>query len=180
LSDIPPGPADPSWPARLLEMVGRVVEPDDNPAGAVYGTITCGALLAAEASEKETFVAAAGAVAVTLVLYAVAHGYAQELGQRLDEGVPMGWGRLRHLALHEASLLRGAAVPLAVMLLAGASGAGVGGAEVAGLIAAAVTLVALELIAVVRARLRRGELVVHLGIGAVLGLGILALRVLLH
>jgi hypothetical protein len=179
LTDPASGP-DRRWWARLLEAVGRVVEPDDNPAGAVYGTITCGALLAAEASSNESFLAAAGAVAVTLVLYALAHGYAQELGQRLDEGVAMSWTRLRHLAVNEASLLRGAAVPLVAMLVAGAAGAGVSGAELAGLIAAVVTLVALELIAVARARLRGAELVAHLGVGVLLGVGILALRVLLH
>jgi hypothetical protein len=180
LNEVPPGSNGRSWTVRVLDVVSHILEPDDNPAGAVYGTITCGALLAAESSSGESFVAAAGAVAITLVLYALAHGYAQELGQRLDEGLPMDLRRLRHLAVQEASLLRGAAIPLIVMLAAGAAGAGVAGAEVAGVIGAAATLVALELIAVVRARLRRGDLVGHLVVGAVLGLGILALRVLLH
>jgi hypothetical protein len=180
LNEVPPGPNGRSWTVRVLDVVSHILEPDDNPAGAVYGIITCGALLAAESSSNEGFVAAAGAVGIALVLYALAHGYAKELGQRLDEGIPMDFGRLRRLAIEEASLLRGAGIPLVVMFVAEAAGAGVSGAEVAGVIAAAATLVTLELIAVVRARLRRWELVGHLFVGAVLGLGILALRVLLH
>jgi hypothetical protein len=164
----------------VLGVVADIIEPDENPAGAVYGTITCGALLAAETGRQESVLRTAAAVAVALVLYGIAHGYAQAVGERLDEAVPMTVARLRRVALHEVSLLRGAAIPLLALVIAGLVGAGDDTSVTAGLVAAAATLVALELIAGLRARLRRWELVAHLVVGAVLGVGILAVRVLLH
>jgi hypothetical protein len=156
------------------------LEPETNPAGAIYGTITAGALLAAESSRRESTPEAVGAVAVALVLYWLAHAYAQALGERLERNQPFRFRALAHELRHSAAIVRGSALPLAAMLLAWAAGAGTNEAVLVALIAAAITLVVLELIAALRSRCSTAELLTQAGLSVVLGLGVLGLKVVLH
>jgi len=107
-----------TWPGRIA----AALVPDDNPAGAIYGTITAGALLAAETSRRATLVRDAGGVALALVLFWLSHAYANSLGDRLqpaEAGAPLGFsGALAH----EWSIIKGAFLPLGVLLAAGAMG----------------------------------------------------------
>ena len=165
---------------RWLRTLAEVLEPEENPSGVIYGTIAAGALLAAEATRRETIGEAAAAVALTLALFWLAHGYAHSLGGRLGTA---GVWRARDLLAslrHEAAILRGAGLPLVVLLLTRAAGAPTASAVTAALVSAAVLLFLLELIAGVRSRQSLGRTAVQIGIGAVLGLGILALKVVLH
>jgi len=165
---------------RLLGRVAAFLEPEANPAGAIYGTIAAGALLAAESSRRETTPEAVGAVVVALVLYWVAHAYAQALGERLEHNQPFRPRALLGQLRHSATIVRGSTLPLGVMLLAWAVGAGTNESVIAALITAAVSLVLLEVIAGVRSHCSRSEMATQVAVSAVLGLGVLALKVVLH
>jgi hypothetical protein len=165
---------------RWAGLVAELLEPAENPAGVVYGTIACGALLAAEATRRETLEEAAGAVALTLALFWLAHGYARSLGGRLGSGAEWSLGSLATSLRHETTILRGALLPLVVLLLSRAVGAPTGTAVSAALVSAAALVFLLEVIAGVRSRQSPARTAAQVGIGAVLGLGILALKVVLH
>jgi hypothetical protein len=82
--------------------------------------------------------------------------------------------------VHDWALIRGASIPLLVLVVAWAAGAAQTTAVDAALWSAVASLIGFELIAGIRSRATPGELALELGVGAVLGLGILALKILLH
>ncbi len=154
--------------------------PGENPTGAVYGTITLGALLAAEDGLHDTYLETVGSVAVALVLYWLAHSYAELLGQRLATG-----GRLTARALGQAlardwAIVRGTSAPLLALLAAWAVSASQETAVTVALWTCAATLVAFELLAGLRARAQSGELALEVCVGAAMGMGVIALRAILH
>lgn len=151
-----------------------------NLGGGVYGTITVGALLAAESSARETYAETIAAVVLALALYWLAHAYASLTGERLQHGRRLTARGLGLQLVHEVSVLAGAVVPLVAVVLADLAGASLATALNAGVIVAAVTVVAFEAAAAARAELSRRELVAQAFIGAVLGCLVLALRIVLH
>jgi hypothetical protein len=151
-----------------------------NPGGAIYGTLTVGALLAAEQAGRETYAKTIVAVAVAMILYWLAHAYAGSAEHRLREEEPLTPGLVGRTMLHEVSILVGAAVPLLVVVLFGLFGAALATAVSAGAWTSAIVIVALELIAAVRAELHGREFVVQVVIGALLGVLVIVLKVLLH
>jgi hypothetical protein len=151
-----------------------------NPTGLIYGTITVAALLAAESARQETYPRTVGAVVVTLLLYWLAYSYAQFTGERLAENEPFSLGRLGRSALHELAVLLGAVIPLAVLLIFWAFGASLADAVTAGIWTSAAMIVLCELVIGIRADLNGRELVRQSLFGALLGLLVIAMRVLLH
>jgi hypothetical protein len=128
----------------------------------------------------ETFLDDVLAVAVALVLYWLAHAYADALGERLEGGRTLSVSQLaRHLS-STATMLRGAGIPVVVLLASRAIGASASVAVLAALISAAATLVLLETVAAARQRLALPELLLQVGVGVMLGAGVLAVRVVLR
>jgi hypothetical protein len=146
----------------------------------VYGTIALAALLAAESARRETYARTIGAVAVTIVLYWLALSYSEFTGERLDAGVPFRIDGFVAAARQELGVLVGALVPFAVLLIWGAAGASLTAAVAAASWTCAIVIVATELVIGVGAGLKGRELVTHTGAGVLLGLLVVALRVLLH
>jgi len=173
---------DPSGPARRwAARAATWVEPEDNPTGVIYGTITAGALLVAESTRRETNLEAAGATALALALYWLVHAYASALGERLER--PGQRWTPRHLgavAVHELALLKGAGIPLVVLIVAEVGGAGPRDATTAAVVAAIVLLVILEVIAGLRSGLGTVGLVVQVVFSALIGVGVFALKVTIH
>ena len=58
-------------------------------SAAIYGLMTVGALLAAESANRETYVETVIAVAITMLVYWLAHSYAEFASERLTEGQPL-------------------------------------------------------------------------------------------
>jgi hypothetical protein len=154
--------------------------PGKNPAGTVYGTITVGALLAAESGLHDTYPETVGSVVVALVIYWLAHSYAELLGHRLAAGERLTARELGRALGRDWAIVRGAGAPLLALLVAWAVGAGQGAAITAALWTCAASLVAFELLAGLRARAQPAELALELCVGAAMGLGVIALRVILH
>ena len=160
-------------------MAGWIV-PAGNPAGAIYGMIVIGALLAAESGRHETYIETVGSAVIAAALYWLAHAYTTVLGRRLQTLERLTAAALWRGLVHDLALIRGAAVPLLVLLLAWATGAAQATAVNAALWSAVASLIAFELVAGLRSRATPGELVLELAVGGAMGLGILALKIVLH
>ena len=151
-----------------------------NPAGAIYGTLTVGALLAAEQTARETYAKTIGAVALAMLLYWLAHAYATTAGHRLRDREPLSAKLIGRTMFREVPILLGAAVPLLVVVVFGASGAALTTAVSGGVWSSAVVIVAIETVSAARADLSGREIVVQVVVGALLGLLVIGLRALLH
>jgi hypothetical protein len=154
--------------------------PGENPAGTVYGTITIGALLAAESSLRDTYPETIGAVVVALLVYWLAHSYAELLGQRLTAHERLTLSGLGRALGRDWAIVRGAGAPVVALLVAWAVGASQETGVTVALWACVASLLAFELLAGLRARAGPAELTLELCIGAAMGLGVIALRVILH
>ncbi|MDQ6728815.1 MAG: hypothetical protein M3022_00535 [Actinomycetota bacterium] len=152
----------------------------DNPAGLVYGTVTVAALLAAESARNETYLEVIASVVIALILYWLAHAYAEFVGHRLQTEEHFTYGGLFRTAAHEFAVLLGATVPLAVLLGCWAFGARLDTAVSASIWTATGAIVAVELLIGIRAELRGRDLIRPTLFGAGLGLLVIALRVVLH
>jgi len=151
-----------------------------NLSSGVYGTIAVGALLAAETAQRENYAETIGALALTIVLYWLAHAYASSATRRLREQEHLTVKGFAQAMLEQAPILAGAIAPLAMLVVFGAAGASLGHAVTAGLWTAAATVVAIEVTAAVRAGGEGLELVGQAAIGVVLGLLVIALKLVLH
>jgi hypothetical protein len=154
--------------------------PGANPAGAIYGMIAIGALLAAESGLRDTYLETLASALIALALYWLAHAYADMLGQRLQKRARLTAAGLGRNLMHDWAIMRGGAVPLLVLLACWAAGASQETAITVDLWVTAANLLAYELLAGLRAHSRPAELLLEGCVGAVMGLGILALRVILH
>ncbi|HXA55507.1 MAG TPA: hypothetical protein VNV37_11605 [Solirubrobacteraceae bacterium] len=173
--------ADTAAPPRhpILRVLDRLL-PGANPAGTVYGTITVGALLAAESSLRDTYPETIGAIVVALLVYWLAHSYAELLGTRIAAGERLTAAGLVQALVRDWAIVRGAGAPLLALLIAWAAGAGQETGVTVALWTCVVSLVAFELLAGVRARTRPAELALDLCVGAAMGFGVILLRVILH
>jgi hypothetical protein len=178
-----PGIAAESKASRWKHLAGRAfdwVEPHDNPAGVVYGTLIVGAVLATESARRETLLETVAATVLALLLYWLAHSYAQTLGERLDRQVPLSAAGIAGSLVRDRAIIRGAMIPILALLIASGAGASLSGAVLAAVWTSAATIVVFEVLAGIRAELRGTELVVQVCAGALMGLAIIGLRTLLH
>jgi hypothetical protein len=152
----------------------------DNPGAAVYGLITVGAVLAAESARRETYEKTEAAVVVAGLLYWLAHAYAVLLGGRLQRGERFSPRALLRVMRAEAPLLLGGAVPALVLALCWAMGTPLSGGTDAAVWVSAAIIAAVEVWAGAHAGARGIELVLEAGMGALLGMMLIALKVLLH
>ena len=149
-------------------------------SAAIYGTMTVGALLAAESAASETYAETVIAVLLTLVIYWFAHSYAEFASERLKEREPLRFGPLGRIMVHQLPILLGAAIPLVAVLVFWAANASLSTAVTAAVWTSAVTVALIELLAAVRAKRTGRELVLQTLFGALLGLLIIVLRLVLH
>jgi hypothetical protein len=165
---------------NLASTISRWVEPDDNPSGVVYGTIAVGAVLAAESTRRETFADTIGATVLILGLYWVAHTYATVVGERLKERGTLSPSGLWRAFLHEGAIVKGAAIPIAVLVALWIAGVSLGAAVTAALWTSAAGLVLFEVVAALRSRVTGAQRLGQVTVGALLGAGVLLVRVVLH
>jgi hypothetical protein len=151
-----------------------------NSGRLVYGTIAVGALLAAESARQETYLETVGAVAITLLLYWLAHSYSEFIDRRLEHGKPFSFDGFAEAALHELAVLVGAAIPLIVLVSWWVAGASLGAAVSAAVWTSAIVIVAIEIVIGRRAELPGRAFVTQTAFGATLGLLVIAVRLVLH
>jgi hypothetical protein len=151
-----------------------------NPGGVLYGVLAVATVIAAESTRRETFGKLLLASAITMALYWAAHAYAHHWTSRFHKAREWTLGEIRDSLRYEASILLGAALPLAVLLGAWIAGTTTETAVTWVLWIAGVELVALEVVPGVRHRLPVRDLAVQSVLGISMGLGILGLRFVLH
>jgi hypothetical protein len=173
-------PQDVAATPRFMEHLLAWLLPGTNPAGAIYGMVAIGALLAAESGLRDTYLETLASALIALALYWLAHAYADMLGQRLEKRAQLTAAGLGRNLLHDWAIMRGGAIPLFVLLACWAVGISQETAVTIDLWVTAGNLLAYELLAGLRARSRPAELLLEGCVGAAMGVGILALRVILH
>jgi hypothetical protein len=149
-------------------------------ASAIYGTLTVGALLAAEQASLETYARTIIAIFITMMVYWLAHSYASSVQQRLRNAQALTFKMVGRTMLRESTILLGAAVPLLVVLVFGAAGAELTTAVNAGVWSSAIVIVGIETISAARADLKGTELVMQVVIGVLISGLVLVLRAVLH
>lgn len=154
--------------------------PAEAVSGVAYGLIVIGALLAAESGHHEGYADTLASALIAAALYWLAHAYASALGRRVQSRERLSASVLRHTLVHDLAIISGAAVPLLVLLIGWATGAHLEAAVSAAVWSAAASLVVLELTAGVGAHAQPTELLLDAMVGGAIGLGILALKALLH
>jgi hypothetical protein len=152
----------------------------DNAAGLVYGTILVATLLSAESAVRETYVKTVVGVLVALFTYWLALAYARFTGERLEEGTGATLEGLANAAGHELTVFYGAAVPFVTLIAFWIGGASLDTAVTASVYVADAAIIGAEILIGVRAGLKGKELIAQAAIGAVLGVLVLGLRLLLH
>jgi hypothetical protein len=151
-----------------------------NAGGIVYGTIVVATLLAAESPQSESYATTVGGVVLAMVTYWLAVTYAHYSGERIEQQQGFKYEGFARSAVTELSLLLGAVPELAAVLIVWALGDSLALAIRVGVLVAAGTIVATELVTGIRADLHGRELVQQTAIGAVIGLMVISLRLLLH
>jgi hypothetical protein len=151
-----------------------------NPGIAVYGAIAVAALLAAESPVRETYARTIAAVVITLLLYWLAHSYADLVGERLESGRRLTFRVIGKAMAHNVSMLSGATIPLIPLIVWWIAGRPLTAAVVIAEWTAAAMIVVIEVIAGVRGQLRGRELTTQVAIGGLLGVMVMLLRVILH
>lgn len=151
-----------------------------NPGRLVYGTIAVGALLSAESARNETYAETVGAVLIALMLYWLAHSYSETAGRRMGGEQAHTVAVFAESMREELDILLGAALPLLAVLLSWAAGATLTTGVNAGIWTSVAVLVAVETLAAVRTKRTGLDLLLQSSIGLLLGLLVLAIRVVLH
>ncbi len=151
-----------------------------NLAAGIYGTITVGSLLAIESARRQNYPDTIVGVLIALILYWLAHSYAELASRRLKEGEPLTLDGLTSTMAQELSILLGASIPFGALLVAWAVGAPLASAATAAIWTSVSTIVVLEIVAGLRARTTGRERIAQIAFGALLGIGILGLRLVLH
>jgi hypothetical protein len=154
--------------------------PPESSAAAIYGVIVIGALLAAESPRHESYLDTIASALIAAALYWLAHSYAGVLGSRLRTGERLTAAALLHALAHGWPLMRGAAIPVLALLVAGAAGATLSSAVSIAVWTCAISIAAFELVAGHRSDARRGEIVLEAAVGIAMGVAILALKIVLH
>lgn len=151
-----------------------------NTGAVLYGTITVGALLAAESAKHETYGRTVGAVAITMMLYWLVHAYSGFTEERVERNQPFALSALGRTLAQELMIIGGAAMPLLALLICWAAGAALGDAVNVAVWTSAAMILIVEVLAGVRAGLSGQDLVAHAAFGASFGLLVVIVNVLLR
>jgi hypothetical protein len=172
-----PGPPGTRYLAPVLRTILARLVPTRDASGVIYGTmVTAGAIVAASEGAQSA-VEVAATVVVTLLLYWVAHSYAEVLGNA--QAVAPSWKVAgRELAL-ESRMVAACVLPLCVLLLTSLLGAGFELATTISLLATVGLLFIWGMLAARRAELSRAWAVASGGVYTVLGVAIVALKLVL-
>ncbi|MGF7236057.1 MAG: hypothetical protein ACQSGP_14015 [Frankia sp.] len=173
-------PAAPTVSPVPSRWRGRLGAATANPAGSIYGTIIATSVIAIEASTSTSLAELISTDLTTVLVYWLAHVYASFVvsDQRLDRR--RGRRRLGSIMVHEWSMVAGSFLPLLAVLIAGLFTADLSTAVTAGLWAGVALLYGWGYAASRaggRGRLRSLSFGL---VGALFGMSIVIMRVLLH
>ena len=139
-----------------------------------------GVLLAAEDARRETYAETIGAAVIVLTLYWLTHLYTHVLGVRLRTHEPLARSVIRRSLGHELPVIEGGVVPILVLVVAWITGASVVSGVRAAVYATAASIILLERAAAWGVRPRDAGVWIRAILGTVTGLGLVAVKVVLH
>jgi hypothetical protein len=119
------------------------------------------------------------AVAITMLLYWLAHSYADYAGERAETREQVSLAGITRILIHELWILGGAIPPLLVVLISWAAGATLKDAVGYAVWTAAAIITGTELVIGLRNELSGRALIVQTAWGAILGVLVIALRYVL-
>ncbi|CAI7975866.1 conserved membrane hypothetical protein [Frankia sp. Hr75.2] len=151
-----------------------------NPAGSIYGTILADSVLAVESERQTGLSDLIYAELVSVIVYWLAHVYAEFLGSPPDVSRRAGLHRLAETMAHEWSLVTASFVPLLAVLLAAAAGAPVQTAALAGMWTGVAALVLWGEIAGSRSGRGTWTSLAYGLVSGAFGVTLILLRILLH
>ena len=146
----------------------------------MYGTVIAGSLIAAESAADVDLPRLTATVLATLVIYWLAHTYAELVDLQITDARRPRADQLRRVLREESTIIGASFVPLTVILLARALGAGERTAVQTGLYAIVLLLAGWALLAGRRSGMRRLELGLHVLVSTLFGCAVVVLEVLLH
>jgi hypothetical protein len=155
-------------------------DPGRRRAAGIYGSIITAAIIAAASGLPSA--ALAVSVLITLLVYWLAEGYAEVLGEQAAGGKLPTWARIRAALAGTWSMVSACYVPLVALLLARLAGASALTAANAGLAVAIVMLTVHGWLAGRSAQLSGWQLLAATSVAALLGIAMILLKdlVLLH
>lgn len=139
-----------------------------------------GVLLAAEDARRETYAETIGATLIVLTFYWLTHLYTHVLGIRLRTHEPLAPPVIRRSVVHELPVIEGGVVPMFVLVVAWVTGASVVSGVRAAVYATAASVVLLEMAAAWGVPSRDTGVWVRAILGTATGLGLVAVKVVLH
>lgn len=151
-----------------------------NPGGLVYGTILVAALLSAESAKSETYLKTVLSVVIVLIIYWLALAYSDFTGERVEHGEKFHYADFAAQATRQLSVLYGASVPLLAIVVCWVAGATLYTAVNVAIWTSVGIIILIEVILGIRTDLKGFDLARQISVGVILGLGVTALRVLLH
>jgi hypothetical protein len=101
----------PGW-RRFFRGLREFVDPHDNPAEAIYGTLLAGVVLATKAHKGVTGASIFWSAVGALVLYWIAHVYADIIGEQIKAHRRPTRGEIGHICLENWSRLRASLIPV--------------------------------------------------------------------
>jgi hypothetical protein len=167
-------------PAGVVARIGNWLVPPENPGGVVYGTIVIAAVLAVETGRHETYPEAIAATLLAAAPFWLAHAYATALGRRITRRESLTLASLGRALAYDWAIVRGAALPLLVLVVAWVLGLSLQTALTAAMWSAIAALIVFELIAGMRSQATGPETVLEVAVGVVMALAILALKIVTH
>ncbi len=153
-------------------------EAEEATAAGIYGLIVSSAVMASV--HLPSVAAVEVAVFVTLLIYWAAERYARIVAERIHEGHRPPWHTVRRQLTSGWEMITASLIPLAVLAAVGILGAGTRTAIVVALACSTVLLCVSGWRIGRGGRLNRGEQVVSSAVAGVFGLGMIALKTLLH
>ncbi len=151
--------------------------PGQRYAAGIYGTIITAAILAAAGPRRDTLQLAMSIV-VTLTVFWLAEQYAELLGEHLGGGRLVSWHDVRTTLARTWPMVASSVIPLLVLLAARGLGAAQAAAPNAGLVTAVLLLMLYGWQAGRSSHLRGRQQLVIAVVAALLGLLMVALKVL--
>jgi hypothetical protein len=165
---------------RVIMKILHAVEPVGHPESAIYGTLIAAAILATKAYKGQSGTEVIESAGLLLLLFWVAHVYAGVLGERLQTHARPGWSAIVRAALADQSMLLGSLIPVVVFAVVRGAGASVNTSGLSALWFTVGLLVFWGLLAAVRGGARGLELVAETLVCALLGFGVVVLKIYIH
>ena len=149
-------------------------------AGGIYGTLLTASVVAAEGSAGATESPIVGAVVVSLVVFWLAHVYAELMSRHVETRRSISLGDVRHAARDELPILEAGLLPVFALIAVRAAGASVQAAVVAALACSIVELLVIGIVVARHSGFRGWQLLFYGVACGLLGVGLLVLESLLR